>query len=145
MLREQSVGEHCWQVATLYIEIFGTPRSEVFVYILHHDSGEQWAGDLPFGTKSQTPGLKQAMNYAEENGRSKLGIKLPDLELIEYTKIKICDLLEMWETGVHERNLGNRYADPITKDTWEQAWQLAAENGLHDKLADWRRKHHGSK
>lgn len=146
MIKEQTVAAHSWRVATLFIEIFGIPRAEVIVYILYHDLGEQWAGDMPFGTKQAIPGLKEATVSAEKIGLSKLKIELPQLEPSESVKVKICDLLEMWETGVYEKTLGNKYADPIIDDTWAQAVNLSQQTGLNELVSKWFwRNIHGSK
>jgi 5'-deoxynucleotidase YfbR-like len=137
MLQTQSVGEHCWNVACIFIEIFGLPRAEVLFYCLHHDSGELWAGDMPFGTKKKTPGMEEAMKIAEENGRRSLNIILPELSKLECVQVKICDLLEMHERGTIERNLGNLYADPIIYDTRDAAQKLAGEHDLSRPVNDW--------
>jgi len=140
MLQAQSVGEHCWGVACIYVEVFGLPRSEVLYYCLHHDSGELWSGDLPFGTKLKVNGLKDRMEEAEAIGLQKLEIRLPDLLLIERVQVKISDLLEMYETGKHEVNLGNNYAYPIMHDTSSAAQKIAAQHGLSNKVNDWLRR-----
>ena len=78
MLKEQTVGHHCWRVACIFVEIFGLPRAEVLYYCLHHDSGELFAGDVPFGIKAAVPGLKNSINQAEKHGLMALNIELPD-------------------------------------------------------------------
>jgi len=137
MIKEQTVGHHCWRVACIYVELFALPRAEVLYYCLHHDSGELWAGDLPFGTKGQLPPLKSAMTQAEEYGLMRLNIKLPELTMEERSMVKICDLLEMHETGRHELNLGNKYAEPIIHDTLTVALLLAKKIHAEDCIKLW--------
>jgi 5'-deoxynucleotidase YfbR-like HD superfamily hydrolase len=137
MLKEQTVGHHCWRVACIFVEIFGLPRAEVLYYCLHHDSGEQYAGDIPFGVKKLVPGLKQAMDKAESIGLKHLDLKLPKLTEEERIQVKICDLLEMHETGEHELNMGNKYAFPIIHDTMYEAQRLAKESCMSDHVNDW--------
>jgi len=140
MLREQTVGHHCWRVACIYVEIFGMPRAEVLYFCLHHDSGELWSGDIPFGVKKQMPGLKDLMTQAESVGLHQLELRLPELTKEERIKVKISDLLEMHETGEHEMNLGNKYAEPIVLDTLHEAQLLAKESCMSQHVNDWLRE-----
>ena len=139
MIREQTVGQHCWRVASIYVEIFGLPRAEVLYYCLHHDSGELWAGDIPFGVKLQVTGLKESMDNAEAIGLRMLGIKLPELTQEESIMVKISDLLEMHETGEHEMNLGNKYAEAVVLDTMRAAQKLADESCMIERVNKWLR------
>lgn len=124
-LRKPTVAEHCWRVACIYVELFGLPRAEVLYYCLHHDSGELWAGDVPFMAKGFVPGLREAMDASEAEGLDTLGIKLPTLTKDEIRRVKISDLLEMRDFGQHEVNMGNRYAQPIVDDTYSAAMKIA--------------------
>jgi len=137
MLQQQTVGHHCWRVANIYVECFGMPRAEVLYYCLNHDSGELWAGDLPFGVKARLPALKEAMNEAEAIGLQQLELKLPELSHMEIVQCKICDLLEMHECGEHEMKMGNTYAEPIYRDTAHAAQRLAGELCVSQKVNDW--------
>jgi 5'-deoxynucleotidase YfbR-like HD superfamily hydrolase len=137
MIKEQTVGHHCWRVTCIFIEVFGLPRAEVLYYCLHHDSGELYAGDIPFGIKKTMPGLKEAMDNAEAVGLRQLDLRLPQLTKEERIQVKICDYLEMHETGEHELNLGNRYAEPITKDTMFLAQNLAREVCMSEHVNVW--------
>ena len=139
MLHEQTVGHHCWRMACIFIEVFGMPRAEVLYYCLLHDSGELYAGDIPFGVKVQVPGLKEAMDQAEAIGRHQLGLKLPELTKEEKIQAKICDYLEMHECGEHEMNLGNKYAEAIMLDTMHAAQKLANESCMSEHVNSWLR------
>jgi 5'-deoxynucleotidase YfbR-like HD superfamily hydrolase len=139
MIQPQTVGHHCWRVACIFVEIFGMPRAEVLYYCLHHDSGELFAGDVPFGVKKQVQGLKESMDKAEAIGLHLLGIKLPQLSKEELAQVKICDYLEMHETGEHELNLGNLYAEDIVADTMHAAQRLANESCMSQRVNDWLR------
>lgn len=136
-ISHQTVAAHCWRVATLYCEVFGIPRAEVFFYILHHDSGELWGGDIPFTVKDRTPGMREASNVAEQEGLRRLGITMPVLTTEEWARIKIADILEMWEFGRHEMRLGNAYAQPIVNDTAETVGGRAVSSGCWDTVARW--------
>jgi 5'-deoxynucleotidase YfbR-like HD superfamily hydrolase len=136
-IRQPTVAEHCWRVCCIYVELFDLPRACVFYYMLHHDSGEMWAGDIPFMVKDQTPGLRDAMNSSEAEGLRKLDLVLPDLHPLEKVKVKISDILEMCEFGMAEWNMGNRYAIPIAIDTALEAKKLAAKHGLTEEVDKW--------
>lgn len=127
VLHQQTVAEHCWGVASLYAAIFGMPRAEVFYYCLHHDSGELWAGDLPFTVKDKVPGLREAMEDGERAGRAILNVLLPQLTDQEKRRVKICDLLEMYFFGLIEVAMGNTYGSPIAADTWAAAIKTAGD------------------
>jgi 5'-deoxynucleotidase YfbR-like HD superfamily hydrolase len=137
MIHEQTVGQHCWRVACIFVEIFGLPRAEVLYFCLHHDSGELWAGDIPFGVKKQMPGLKDLMTKAEEIGLYQLELKLPELTKEERIQVKISDLLEMHERGEYELNLGNKFAEPIVLDTMHEAQRLAKESCMSEHVNRW--------
>lgn len=137
MIHSQTVGHHCWRVACIFVEVFGMPRAEILYYCLHHDSGELMAGDMPFGAKVRVPKLKESMVEAEGIGLQNLGIALPELTKEELIQVKICDLLEMYETGEHEQKLGNTYADPIVADTLNIVKKLAKESCMSEHVDDW--------
>lgn len=137
MIHKPSVAEHCWRVATLYVEVFGLPRAEVLYYCLHHDSGEQLAGDIPFLAKDVVPGLREFHGEAEEEGLRRLGVTLPELTEDERIKVKICDLLEMHEVGKLEVNMGNQCARCIASDTLALALEVAQKVGVYDAVKKW--------
>lgn len=127
MLREQTTGEHSWQVMRLYCEFFGVPRSEVLYCILHHDSAEVAVGDPPFPLKAHNPALKAEYQRLEAEALVQLDITLPVLFLDELTKVKIADLLEMAEHAVHELTMGNKFAGPIATRTVQAAAPYISE------------------
>lgn len=131
MLRKPSVAEHASRVATLYVELWGMPRAEVLYYCLTHDHGEFTAGDVPFSGKELVEGYREAVNKAEQIGRDRLGVYLPNLREEELHKFKICDLLEMFETGIVEWNMGNRYCGVVVVDCAIAA--LAVASRLDEK------------
>lgn len=140
-LRKPTVAEHCWRVAGIYVELFGLPNAEVLYYCLHHDSGELWAGDLPFTSKNNVPGLREAMDASEAQGLERLGITLPELLPMEQRRVKIADLLEMFEFGFQELTMGNKFAEPIVRDTYAAAAKLATTEEQR-LIMQWKNKHH---
>lgn len=136
-LQTQTVADHSWRVATLLIEVFGLTRAEVLVYALYHDCGEMFSGDLPYTVKTVVPGLADAMKTAEAYGLKHLGIKLPELSLLEKAQVKICDLLEMYEFGKMEVLLGNQFGEAVRDDTLVAARLVAVANNLEKSVEDW--------
>lgn len=133
-LTHQSVGEHSWQVLRIYIEIFGPPTPEVTVYIVYHDSAEVATGDPPFPLKANNPDLKAIYDRLEHTAMVEMrGVGLPELNEQQRNRVKICDLLEMWEHGMHEITLGNTYAHPIVEDTMAAARIIASTSAVPDE------------
>lgn len=140
VLHTQTVAEHSARVGTLYVEVFGLPRAEVLYHILHHDSGEFYAGDPPFPVKRKFPSLQRGHAEAEAEGYRVLDVMLPDLAAFEARRVKVADLLEMHEFGVVEMTMGNRYAEPIVRDTYAAAQDYADKNMPHEdfvRVATW--------
>jgi 5'-deoxynucleotidase YfbR-like HD superfamily hydrolase len=125
-IQSQTVGEHSWQVALIFEKIFGELSSAVERYIRLHDVAELVVGDPPFPVKANNPDLKAAYVKAEEEAliRMELG-KLHELHPEYMHQIKICDLLEMMQFGMTERELGNRLGIPIIVRTREAALKIA--------------------
>lgn len=112
-LRDQTVAEHSWQVARLYLMIFGIPRTEVLTYIIKHDMGEIVTGDPPFPIKAQNPALKAEMDRLEDIALGKMDVQLPKLTDYEKVLFKFCDLLDCLEHAKNEVLMGNRYMVPV--------------------------------
>jgi 5'-deoxynucleotidase YfbR-like HD superfamily hydrolase len=122
VLQPQTVAEHTWQVLRIWYSIWGAPSREVFSVLLWHDAGEVANGDLPFPAKSENPALKEIMDGLEHHALIRMGggrVLPPDLSPKQNLAIKVCDLIEMLEYGMHERRLGNVYAEPIVADVGE--------------------------
>lgn len=117
MLREQTVGEHSWQCMRIWHQIWGPMPPAVSSYFLWHDAGELVTGDLPFPIKSENPGLRFVLTRLENDAVKAMGGE--DIYLDEKNKIraKACDLIEMHEHGLMEMMMGNRFGEPIVKDT----------------------------
>lgn len=117
-IRTQTVGEHTAQIMRIYWEIFGEPSPAVWAEILWHDITEQWTGDIPFPMKTRYPTLKSSLSEIEKDARAAMQIPTAGVaaNAADRARIKICDLLEMWEFGHEELAMGNAYAEPITVD-----------------------------
>jgi 5'-deoxynucleotidase YfbR-like HD superfamily hydrolase len=115
--RQQSVGEHTWQVMRIYYHIWGPLPSATTTAILWHDAGELATGDPPFPFKAKNPSLKSIIDSCEEEAVENMGGNpRVALSVQEKRRVKTCDLLEMVEYGLHEYHLGNAFALPIITD-----------------------------
>lgn len=117
-IQTQTVGCHTWQVMRIMMTIMPnmcTP--DVMTYALFHDVGEM-AGDLPWPSKRNNPDVKRGMDAAEQQVRVNMRLHwgqpvLPDLSPTEHDFFKMCENLEMWEYGLQERNMGNKYGTVV--------------------------------
>ena len=116
-LRKQSVGEHTWQVLRIYDEVFGLNDAEVARWILWHDAPELITGDVPFQTKRRWPKVKEALTEAETVASEELEIIWPELTDLQRARIKLCDVLEMYEFGVCEVQMGNQFCRAVVRET----------------------------
>lgn len=127
-IRKQTVADHTYHVLRIFYQIFGPPSAEVTSYILFHDSPEVKYGDPPFPAKQNNPELKrvytelEADYYGEMFGFDHVHLVTVDDKI----KVKVCDLLEMWEFGVVELRMGNQYAVPIIERTLEAARKIGS-------------------
>jgi 5'-deoxynucleotidase YfbR-like HD superfamily hydrolase len=127
-IQTQTVGEHSWQVALVYEQIFGPLSPPVERFIRLHDVAELVLGDIPFPQKSLNPGLKAEFDRAEHKALEKLLVwPLDDLSEIERVRVKVCDLLEMMLFGMDERELGSLHALPIIIRTCQAALDKTAD------------------
>ncbi len=140
--RKQSVGEHTWQVMRIWWMIWGPLSSGESTYLIWHDAGELLTGDLPFPMKANNLELKLTFDAYEAEAVEAMGGPLwADYKVLGTTlyrqRSKICDLLEMWEFGLVEQGMGNRYAEPIVKDTLKAARKLLKKmSGEDQKLVE---------
>lgn len=111
--REQSVGEHSWQIMRILLTLWPTAPRRLLVHAVLHDVGEM-AGDVPWPGKKNDPVLKERHDAAERVVHENMSREwcLPPAVVLgdyEHGVFKLCEYIEMWEWGLHEQNLGNRY------------------------------------
>ena len=127
-LHQETVDEHSMGVLRIYRQIFGLSTISVVQYVMDHDLPELHVGDTPFPAKRKYPKLKEALDEAEEAARKELGLPTSYyLSDAEKRRIKVCDLLQMWQFGRAEMRMGNAYALPIVADTATAALETAPE------------------
>jgi hypothetical protein len=111
--RAQSVGEHTWQIQRIMLTIWPDCPRHLLVHCTVHDVGEM-AGDLPWPAKRNDPVLKERMTVAELRQHRRMtarwGLPAPvKLSEMEQDFFKMCEYIEMWEFGLMEQSMGNRY------------------------------------
>lgn len=113
-IQRQSTSEHMWNVVRIMLAIWPDCPRRMVVAALFHDVAEM-VGDLPYPMKRNDPVLKERMDAAENDMYDAMSERwmLPKrtvLSKYEHQILKLCDMLEMWEFGVTEQNMGNNYA-----------------------------------
>lgn len=136
VLRQQTNAEHSWHVYCIYLYLYGDPPDYMTRAILFHDLGEIGPGDAPFPSKRDNPDLKKAHDRVEKQKRIELLGYDPedDLEDEDRRRLKICDLLEMWQFGVDEWRMGNQLANLIVQRTREAALHLTLDETEFEKV-----------
>jgi hypothetical protein len=132
VLRRESNGEHTWQVMRIWWQIFGPLNPDESTYVIWHDAGELYTGDLPGMIKRDEPSLKPPLDRLERQAITNMGGRYNPDGVDERTRLraKACDLIDVWEFGHSELAQGNRFARPIVAFASEG---LAA---LYVKLAE---------
>lgn len=113
-LQRQTVAEHSWNMVRILVAIWEQAPAEAILYAEFHDTPEVACGDPPYPVKAENPDLKAGFDRVEEEAAVDMGIAQflrPD----EFwrRRVKLCDVIEMWEFGLDERAMGNGFAQPI--------------------------------
>lgn len=135
-IQTQTNADHTFNVLLIWYRIWGPPVSEVTAIVLWHDLGEIAAGDPPFPAKANNPTFKAAHDHEELKAITAMGGPTYLLHADDKRRLKVCDLLEMFEFGLHEYYLGNQFAFPIIRDTRKHLNELG---GL--EASDWKKIH----
>lgn len=141
-LRKQTVADHTWNVMRIYCELWGRPTEpSVWVYMLYHDALEIQTGDSPFYAKRRWPELKMALDRAEREASRDMGIELPEISGEDAARVKLADLMEMWEWGREEVLMGNKLAHVIQTETYWAASELCERIGETERVKKWLEGH----
>lgn len=113
-VRDQSNGEHSCQILRILLTVWPDCPRRMLVHAVTHDMGEM-AGDIQYPFKVKYPMLKSQMIEIEMGVRRGMSATIgmpPETVLGEYELMvfKIVESLEMWEYGLREQGLGNKYA-----------------------------------
>lgn len=149
-IQQQTVAEASWNVARILMMIWPDASSRALAHALMNDCGEIRSGDLPWPIKKDNPALRAEVVRIERESFQEQGIASlatsDGLDPIWRHRVKICDVLEMWEFGLEEMTLGNRYCDPIADDALQLALELVETFSLGrddtkriEEYVSWRR------
>ncbi len=116
-IQRQTVADHSWHLMRIYYEIWGPLPPEITTHMIWHDAGEVQIGDVPYGAKASSGLLHSELNRLEKLAVESMGAVLPGLTNQQKHRIKLCDICDMWEFGMTERLMGNRYGEPVAADT----------------------------
>lgn len=113
VLREQTVADHSWGVATIIRFLHPEPTVKLMSAALCHDLGETVTGDVPFTIKKQHDLLKHTLDAIEEEHAQQHGYSTGDLTVDEKTWLKAADALEGFMYANMEATAGNRYMQVV--------------------------------
>jgi len=117
--RQQSVGEHSWQVCRILMSIAPAPYwVKLLPHTVTHDIGEIGTGDVPYPVKANNPELGRLFDELEhetvEELCDKWGLPSPvTLTPQERWVFKLAEFIEMWEWGLEELQRGNQFARKV--------------------------------
>jgi 5'-deoxynucleotidase YfbR-like HD superfamily hydrolase len=115
VLREQTLGQHSFNVMMLIQHLDPWCRKELLLAAMHHDLPEYFTGDVPAPIKRMQPALAIALEQAEAD----LAPLFKDFNLSVYESrlLKFCDTLELVFWCLEEVDLGNTsnaVSEPLT-------------------------------
>lgn len=127
-VREQSVGEHSWQLLRILLSICVPLPHSLVVHATLHDVGEVRCGDVPYPTKTDNPVLRKEMERIEHAAATEMAAfwllpPPPVLDERERWIFKLAEFIEMWEWGLEEELLGNRMAALVSSRCLDQVRQ----------------------
>lgn len=129
-LKEQSVGEHTWQLLRILDCVWPEMPVQVWRAVLWHDVGEIATGDMPYPVKRNNAILGDEMDRLEQEAiRATLGKWRPDGRMpsmldSERTIVKTCELVEMWEWGLEEAAMGSRFGTIVAERCQPAAYEM---------------------
>jgi len=128
VVNHQTVGCHTWQIMRILLTVWPRCPRRLLIYAVIHDMTEM-GGDIPYPFKAMFPDLKSIMLHVDNHViREQMKFGRPETVILspyETLVFKLCEWIEMWEYGLHEMNMGNRYAAKIAERMYREIW-----NGL---------------
>lgn len=114
LLRQQTVGQHAFNVAVLCLILYPKlPAMELFILLqaaLYHDLPEQVTGDVQAPAKRSSKVLKNILDDLEEQALVDVEMNMtlgPD----NYRRLKMADNFDGLAKCVQERKMGSRCID----------------------------------
>lgn len=132
----QTIGNHVAQVMRIYVEIFGLPRAEVLETILWHDAPEIRMGDWPFSGE-WSPEMKAIKRDVEQTVIALMDLPVHVLTEEEKRRVKICDLLDCFEAGLHQARLGSQFGPIVADNALPAVERLGESDPKKEELWRW--------
>ncbi len=132
--REQTNGQHSFNMLTLVLHIWPESRKELMQAIIHHDLPELDTGDTPGPFKREYPHIAGVLAAAE----TKTGVLFYNtFELTEEERdvLKWADRMEAVLWNLEEYVLGNRYAEDTVRATVGWVLDNRIPTGAHSMVA----------
>ena len=114
IIGQQTVAEHTWQMLRIYLSVCAKPEQRIMFYIIFHDIGEHYTGDIPYPVKSENRELKERMDMLEKRSwATQLDYwgSFHQVWVGDDDKVlcKMIELVEMAEFGMDQVCLGNAH------------------------------------
>lgn len=130
----QTTADHSWGVATLMVLLKPDVSREALLTAIFHDSGERWAGDLPYPFKRSNAYLAQRHAVTEARLARENGVPQYVISEEEHSLMKLCDRLEahlfvkLRQPHILETGAWVKQAEGILKE--------AVELGVEEKVKE---------
>lgn len=133
-IRQQSVGEHSWQLLRILLKIWPACPAHVLAHVVRHDCGELTTGDAPYPVKANNPVLGAEMSRVEAEGldlqiQAGFLADTPNLSENEKWAVKLAEFIEMWEWGLEEQLLGNQFARLVAQRCLDVVYSRVRKTG----------------
>lgn len=124
---------HAWGVVLLLLMIWPSAPRELIIAALLHDFGEKATGDMPGPVKWGNPVLeaeldRMELQHTRENLPRQIATLLETVSQSQWAVVELCDRAEFCFRMVHERMLGNRYAEIYYKRAWDKMTRVLEQN-----------------
>lgn len=118
-IRQQSVGEHSWQVCRILLAIAPEHCGVLLPHAVVHDIGEIGTGDVPYPVKANNAELGRMFDELEHATADEIcAMWMLPTPIREWDKtlrwtFKLAEFIEMWEWGLEELYRGNEFARKV--------------------------------
>lgn len=138
-IQEQTVAAHSWHYMRILLAIWPECPREILIDAMFHDIGEIGVGDLPYPVKAHNPNLKAEMDKLERDTHLAMclpwSVPAPIRSNLKINWIlKLAHMMEMWEFGLTEFELGNNHGKAIVERCMEAIEHLF-ENPVYSEIA----------
>jgi hypothetical protein len=132
-IREQTVGQHSFNMLTLLMQVAPDARKEVMTAIIHHDLPELMTGDIPAPIKRLHTELAVLLEEIED-GLAPLAYDCTNMTPQEMRLIKWCDTTELVMWSLEERSMGNKCVESVIHKGMTWLWQVRRPNAVAQEL-----------